>query len=59
MNIFEIILVIIGIALIIFSFIVSTKNIISAVIYQIIPFLSGCYCIFFALATSQIITINI
>lgn len=59
MNIFEIILVVMGIWFIIFSFIVSTENIKSAIIYQVIPFICGCYCVFFALMTSQIITINV
>jgi cytochrome c oxidase assembly factor CtaG len=59
MNIFEIILTIIGGLFIIYSFIVNTKNTKSELMFQVFPFISGCYCIFFALLTSQILKINI
>lgn len=58
MNIFEIILCVIGAWWIIVSFITSTKNIQSAIFYKVIPFICGAYCIFFALYNSGIVKIG-
>lgn len=58
MNIFEIILALIGVALIIFAFMLKTKNVVSTIVFNVFPFISGCYCIFFAILTSGIIKIN-
>lgn len=55
MNIFNIILLVIGILFIINSFIMNTKGITSAIVFKIIPFFSGAYCIFYALRLSSLI----
>lgn len=59
MDVYEIILTVIGVLMIIFSFIMNTKNIKSALLLKLLPFTGGCYCIFFALITSGIIKINL
>lgn len=55
MNIFNIILCIVGVLFIISSLIMDTKNIKSAIIFNVIPFFSGAYCIFYALKLSELI----
>lgn len=58
MNIFEIILAIIGVSLILFSFLITTKNIESTICFKVLPFFSGCYCVFFAILSSGIIKLG-
>ncbi|MFR4368924.1 hypothetical protein [Agathobacter rectalis] len=58
MNVFEIILCVVGAWQIIMSFISNTKNVGSAIIYKVIPFASGEFCIFFALYNSGIVRIG-
>lgn len=58
MSILEIILCIVGMFFILNAFILNTKNIKSAIFFKVIPFLSGLYCIFFAVYSSGIISIN-
>ena len=58
MNVFEIILCVVGAWQIIVSFITNTKNVGSAIIYKVIPFASGESCIFFALYNSGIVRIG-
>ena len=58
MNTLQIILIIIGVWQIVISFTVNTKNFQSALFFKIIPFLSGCYCIFYAILLSGIISIK-
>lgn len=59
MGILEIILAIIGILFIILSFLMNTKNVQSAILFKVVPFLCGCYCVFYAIYSSGIIKINI
>ena len=58
MNVFEISLCVVGAWQIIVSFITNTKNVGSAIIYKVIPFASGEFCIFFALYNSGIVRIG-
>ena len=58
MNVFDIILCIIGILLLLESFIAKTKNTISTIIIKIIPFFCGLYCLFYACLNSGFIKIG-
>lgn len=58
MNVFDIILCIIGMWAIIFSLIVKTESFKGSIIYKVIPFFSGVYCIFYSLYVSGIIKFN-
>ena len=55
MNVLDIILLIVGAFQIIFSFINNTSNIEASIIYRVIPFFSGCYCVFYSVLNSGII----
>ena len=55
MDIFNIILLAIGVLFIIGSLIMNTKSVTSAIIFKVIPFFSGAYCIFYALRLSSLI----
>jgi ABC-type Na+ efflux pump permease subunit len=59
MNMFEIILTILGVWQILISFIMHTKNVRSCLVFKIIPFFSGCYCVFYAMLISGIIKISL
>lgn len=59
MGILEMILVIIGILFIIISFLMNTRNFQSAILFKVVPFLCGCYCVFYAVYSSGIIKVNI
>jgi hypothetical protein len=54
---FEIILCAIGIYNIIFVLISKTNNLLSAILFKVIPFFCGAYCIFYACMSSGIIKI--
>ena len=58
MNILDIILLIVGVFQIIFSFINMTSNIKSSIIYRVIPFFSGCYCVFYSVLNSGMIKLS-
>jgi hypothetical protein len=45
----EWILLVVGVWQIIFSFINKTKNVKSSIVYRVIPFYSGMFCIFYVL----------
>jgi hypothetical protein len=49
----------IGVYLIIFSFLNRTKNVISGMLYKVIPFFSGAFLVVYFLMISNIIKINI
>ena len=55
MNILDIILLIVGVFQIIFGLINNTNNIGASIIYRVIPFFSGCYCVFYSVLNSGII----
>jgi len=55
----NIILVLIGVYFIIFSFIVSGKNTRSKFVFQVIPFFCGLFCIFYAVLNMGILNINL
>lgn len=58
MNMYEVILCVIGVFFVIGSFLMNTKNVKSAIVFKAIPFLCGVYCIFFAVYSSGLISIN-
>lgn len=58
MNIYEIIIFIIGIGLVVTSILNQTKNIVSAVLLKVFPFFSGLYLMVYALLVSGFISIN-
>lgn len=58
MNILTWILIIIGIWQMIFSLLLDAKNVQSKIVFKIIPFFSGMYCIFYALIQSGVLIIT-
>ncbi len=58
MSIFEIILCAIGVLLLLESFLAKTKDIPSTVIFKIIPFFCGAYCVFYSFMMSGFIKIG-
>jgi hypothetical protein len=59
MDGFQIYLIVIGVLQIISIFFINTSGIFYTVLYKVVPFFSGCYCIFYALYDSGIIKINV
>lgn len=57
-EVLDIILCVIGVFLIVFSFLMNTKNVKSAIWFKVIPFFSGAYCIVYACISSGIIRIG-
>lgn len=58
MDILTLILIIIGVWFIVFSFLLSAENIPSKIIFKVIPFFSGVYCVYYALIQSGILVIG-
>jgi hypothetical protein len=58
MSIFEYILIGIGVWHVISSFICHTSNAKSSLMFKVIPFFGGCFCIFYALYVSGVISIR-
>lgn len=58
MGICEIILLVIGVFFVIYSFLMNTKNIKSAILFRIIPFFCGAYCVIYACLNSGFIKIG-
>lgn len=58
MGMLDVILCVIGVFLITFSFLMNTKDVISAIWFKTIPFFSGAYCIVYACISSGIIKIG-
>lgn len=58
MDILTLILIIIGAWQMVNSLLLSTKNLISRVIFKVIPFFSGMYCIIYALIQSGVLIIG-
>ena len=58
MNVFDIILCVIGVLLLLESFITKTKDIPSTIIIKIIPFFCGVYCLIYACLNSGFIKIG-
>lgn len=58
MGILEVILCIIGVFFIIYSFLMNTKNVKSAILFRVIPFFGGAYCVFYACVASGFVKIG-
>lgn len=58
MRIYEIILFVIGVFFIIYSFLMNTKNVQSAILFKVIPFFCGVYCAIYACLNSGFIKIG-
>lgn len=58
MNILDCILIIIGIWQMAISFLINTENAISAIVFKVIPFFMGMYCIIYVLIQSGLIIIT-
>ncbi len=58
MGVLEVILCVIGVFFIICSFLMNTKNVQSAILFKIIPFFCGVYCVFYACLTSGYIKLG-
>lgn len=57
-EVLDIILCVIGVFLIVFSFLMNTEDVKSAIWFKVIPFFSGAYCIVCACISSGIIKIG-
>lgn len=58
LGMLDVILCVIGVFLITFSFLMNTKDVLSAIWFKAVPFFSGAYCIVYACISSGIIKIG-
>lgn len=58
MNILTLILIIIGVWQMILSLMLNAENFQSKIVFKVIPFFSGMYCIFYALIQNGVLIIT-